>query len=77
MFQDVNPAYIEAWMNHLADQPRSPQLLSTKDNALVVSLQDNFNKYLRDVKVSFAMPDKRDPDYQFFGTTGGTLNIYR
>ncbi|ENN71799.1 hypothetical protein D910_10247 [Dendroctonus ponderosae] len=73
---DVNPAYIDAWLNHLAGQPRSSQLLSTKDNALVVSLQDNFNKYLRDVKITFAMPDKRDPDYQFFGTTGGTLNIY-
>lgn len=42
-----------------------------------MSLQDDFNKYLRDVKTTYAVPDKRDPDYQFFGSTSGTMNIYR
>ncbi|XP_066262582.1 BOS complex subunit NCLN [Euwallacea similis] len=73
---DVNPHYVEAWLEHLAEQPRSPQLLSSKDNPLVGSLLDNFNKYLRDVKITYALPDKRDPDYQFFGSTDGTVNIY-
>ncbi|XP_066142416.1 BOS complex subunit NCLN [Euwallacea fornicatus] len=73
---DVNPHYVETWLEHLAGQPRSPQLLSSKDNPLVGSLLDNFNKYLRDVKITYALPDKRDPDYQFFGSTDGTVNIY-
>ncbi|KAH1008079.1 hypothetical protein HUJ04_005225 [Dendroctonus ponderosae] len=37
---DVNPAYIDAWLNHLAGQPRSSQLLSTKDNAVKPAVFD-------------------------------------
>lgn len=43
----------------------------------MTSLEEDFNKYLREVKVTYSTPDKRDPDYQFFGTTSGTINIYR
>lgn len=73
----MNRDYIEAWMDYLSSQPRSPQLLSDKDNVLVAALKDNFNKYLRDVKVTYAVPDKRDPDFQFYKVTSGTVNVYR
>ena len=64
-------------MDYLTSQPRSPQLLSNKDNALVTFLKDNLNKYLRDVKVSYAVPDKRDPDFLSYDVTKGTVNVYR
>ncbi|CAH1116660.1 unnamed protein product [Phaedon cochleariae] len=73
---DVNRKYIETWVNYLCSQPRSPQLLSDKDNALIAVLKDNFNKYLREVKVTNAVPDKRDPDFQFYQVTSGTVNVY-
>ncbi|RZC38981.1 nicalin-1, partial [Asbolus verrucosus] len=73
---DVDKKFTEAWINYLTSQPRSPQLLSNKDNALVMFLKDNFNKYLRDVKVSYAIPDKRDPDFLFYDVTKGIVNVY-
>lgn len=68
---------MEAWINYLSSHPRSPQLLSHKDNALVTYLKENFNKYLKDIKISYVVPDKRDPDFLFYDVTKGTVNIYR
>ncbi|KAL1513547.1 hypothetical protein ABEB36_002947 [Hypothenemus hampei] len=73
---DVNPEYIKSWLNHLASQPRSPQLLVAKDNLILNTLLDDFNKYLTEVKVTYNVPEKRDPDYQFYGSTRGSLTIY-
>ncbi|KAG5889173.1 hypothetical protein JTB14_010813 [Gonioctena quinquepunctata] len=73
---DVNENHIETWVKYLSSQPRSPQLLSDKDNVLVSTLKDTFNKYLRDVKITHAVPDKRDPDFQFYQVTSGTVNVY-
>jgi hypothetical protein len=73
---NVDKNYVEAWLNYLTSHPRSPQLLSNKDNTLVTFLKENFNKYLRDVKVSYAIPDKRDPDFLFYDVTKGIVNVY-
>lgn len=67
---------MEAWINHLGSQPRAAQILSSKDNPLVFFLRDAFSRYLRDVKISYAVPDKRDPDFLFYDVTKGTMNIY-
>lgn len=72
----VERTSLEAWMNHLSSQPRSAQLLSNKDNSLVALFKDTFSKYLRDVKITYAVPDKRDPDFVFYDVTKGTMNIY-
>lgn len=68
---------MKTWSNILSEQPRSPQLLSHKDNPVVSVLKENFNKYLRDVKITYSVPDKRDPDFQFYEVTTGTMNVYR
>lgn len=73
---DVNKKFIEFWADYLTTQPRSPQLLSNKDNMLVNTFRDTFNKYLRDVKITYAVPEKRDPDFQFYEVTRGTMNVY-
>jgi len=72
----VERSYLEAWMKFLSSQPRSAQLLCSKDNALVAFLKDSFSRYLRDVRVSYATPDKRDPDFMFYEVTKSTVNVY-
>lgn len=76
-FQDVDRRHIETWVNYLSSQPRSPQLLSDKDNLLVSVLKETFNKYLREVKLTSVQPDKRDPDFQFYRVSSSTVNVYR
>ncbi|CAH0550977.1 unnamed protein product [Brassicogethes aeneus] len=73
---DVSKDYVETWLNYLSTQPRSPQLLSNKENPLVNYLKDNLGKNLRDVKITYTIPDKRDPSFQFYEVTKGTMNIY-
>ncbi|XP_060531017.1 BOS complex subunit NCLN [Cylas formicarius] len=73
---DVSKDFMEAWLEYLSSRPRSTQLLSSKSNALLTSLQQSFNAHLSDVKVTYSIPDKRDPDYQFYGSTQGVMNIY-
>ncbi|XP_072397376.1 BOS complex subunit NCLN [Diabrotica undecimpunctata] len=67
---------IESWANTISSEARSPQLISTKDNPLVASFKQTFNEFLREVKVTVAVPDKRDPDFQFYHNTGGVVNVY-
>jgi len=33
-------------------------------------------RYLKDVKVSYLIPDKRDPDFSFFDVTKANVNVY-
>lgn len=73
----MNKNTIENWVDQLASQPRSPQLCSEKTNKIVGILKDTFSKYLTDVKTSTAVPDKRDPDFQFYKVTNGIVNIYK
>ncbi|XP_025835580.1 nicalin-1-like [Agrilus planipennis] len=72
----VQKSHLEAWISYLSSQPRSPQLLCNKDNILVNSLQEAFNRFLREIKVSTVQPDKRDPDFTFYDVTKGMMNIY-
>lgn len=76
-FQKVDKTALEAWMNHLSSQSRASQILSSKDNPLIYYFRDAFSRYLRDVKITYAVPDKRDPDFQFYEVTKGTMNVYR
>jgi len=72
----VERSFLQAWIDFLTSQARSPQFLATKDNSLLLAFKDTFNKYLRDVKVSFVVPDKRDPEFMFYDVTKATMNIY-
>ncbi|XP_076268074.1 BOS complex subunit NCLN [Rhynchophorus ferrugineus] len=74
---DINKANLDNWLRILSSQPRSAQLLNTKDATLVTQIQSYLSKHLSDVKITYAIPDKRDPDYQFYSITKGTMNIYR
>lgn len=66
-----------AWITYLSSQPRAAQLLVNKDNSLVAFLKNTFSKYLREVRITHATPDKRDPDFMFYDVTMGFMNVYR
>ncbi|KRT85740.1 Peptidase [Oryctes borbonicus] len=72
----VEKSSLEAWIDFLSLQPRAAQILCQKDNPLVAFLRETFNKYLRDVKISYAIPDKRDPEFMFYDVTKSVMNIY-
>ncbi|XP_022904622.1 BOS complex subunit NCLN [Onthophagus taurus] len=72
----VEMSSIDAWMDYLSTQPRAAQILCQKDNAVVNFLKDTFSKYLRDVRISYATPDKRDPDFMFYDVTKSVMNVY-
>lgn len=48
-----------------------------KNNVLVNTLKSVMNKYLKDVKISYVSPDKREPEFSFYDVTKAILNIYR
>lgn len=61
----------------MSGQARAAQLLCAKDNPLVGTFKETFNRFLKDVRVSYVTPDKREPDFMFYDATKGALNIYR
>lgn len=65
------------WMDFLTSQPRAAPLLADKQNPLVNTIKEALQKYLGDVKVSYHIPDKRDPEFAFYDVTKATLNVYR
>lgn len=40
-------------------------------------LKNAFEKYLKNVKVTYDKPDPREPDFMFYEGYDGTLNVYR
>ncbi|KAK9754749.1 Peptidase family M28 [Popillia japonica] len=72
----VEKSSLEAWIDYLSSQPRAAQILCQKDNPVVAFLRETFTKYLRDVKVSYTVPDKRDPDFMFYDVTKSVMNVY-
>ncbi|XP_039278085.1 nicalin [Nilaparvata lugens] len=63
-------------LDFLASQPRAAQLLAEKNNALVSSLHDIMSRYLKDVKVTYQVADKRDPEFVFYDVSKSTVNVY-
>ncbi|XP_075217184.1 BOS complex subunit NCLN [Lycorma delicatula] len=67
---------LKVWLDFLAGQPRAAQLLAEKNNPLVQTLNDILSRYLKDVKVLYQSPDKRDPEFVFYDVTKATVNVY-
>ncbi|KAG8228412.1 hypothetical protein J437_LFUL003885 [Ladona fulva] len=72
----VDPSSLDAWVDYLSSQPRSAQLLASKQNPLVLTLQDAMSRYTKEVKVSYLSPDKRDPEFVFYDITKAIVNVY-
>lgn len=75
--QDVSKESLSLWFNYFASQPRAASLLTDKHNLLVATLKEAMARYLGDIKVTFHIPDKRDPEFVFYDVAKATLNVYR
>lgn len=67
---------LRSWLDFIATQPRSAELLSEKSNPLVISLKDAMSRYLKEVKITYQTPDKRDPEFVFYDVTSAIVNVY-
>lgn len=67
---------LKMWLDFLVAQPRSAQLLCEKTNPLVSALQDIMDRYLKDVRITYQSPDKRDPEFVFYDVTKAIVNVY-
>ncbi|GAB1860223.1 Nicalin [Camponotus japonicus] len=73
---DVSKESLSLWFNYFASQPRAASLLTDKHNLLVGTLKEAMARYLGDIKVTFHIPDKRDPEFVFYDVAKATLNVY-
>lgn len=72
----VDENSLQMWMDYLTGTPRSTQLLAHKNNQVVIALKDALAKYLKNVKVTYMTPDKRDPELAFYDPTRTVMNVY-
>lgn len=40
-------------------------------------IKNAFEKYLKNIKITYDKPDPREPDFMFYDGQDGTLNVYR
>ncbi|GLH07945.1 Nicalin [Gryllus bimaculatus] len=73
----VEEESMQAWLDFLTSQPRSAQLLAQKPSPFISSLRDTMARYLKEVKISYQSPDKRDPEFIFYDITKAPVNVYR
>lgn len=64
LFQAITLETVKPWL-----QARSSLLNNDIKNA--------FEKYLKNVKVTYDKPHAREPDFMFYDGYDGVLNIYR
>ncbi|KAG7164336.1 Nicalin-1-like [Homarus americanus] len=72
----VTKKSVKSWLDLLTSQPRSPQLLSGKNNPLVSTLQQILSRYTNEARVTFLKADKRDPEWAFYDVTRATMAAY-
>lgn len=51
--------------------------LYTRSSLINNDVKNAFEKYLKNVKITYDKPDLREPDFMFYDGQDGVLNIYR
>lgn len=51
--------------------------LQARSSLVNNDLKNAFEKYLKNVKMTYDKPDAREPDFMFYDGQDGVLNIYR
>ncbi|XP_045595457.2 BOS complex subunit NCLN isoform X1 [Procambarus clarkii] len=72
----VTKKSIKSWLDLLTSQPRSPQLLSGKNNPFVSTLHQILTRYTNEARITFLKADKRDPEWAFYDVTRATMAAY-
>lgn len=76
IYSTVNDGEIFTNLMEIKDETVRPWLniKSTQQNN---DLKNAFEKYLKNVKVTFEKPDVREPDFMLYDGHDGVLNVYR
>ncbi|KAG0728028.1 Nicalin [Chionoecetes opilio] len=72
----VTEKSVRSWFDLITSQPRSPQLLSGKNNPLVTNLHQILTRYTNEARVTYLKADKRDPEWVFYDVTQATMAAY-
>ncbi|KAK7081998.1 hypothetical protein SK128_007587 [Halocaridina rubra] len=72
----VTKESITSWIDLIASQPRSPQLLSGKNNPLVSTLHQVLLRYTNEAHINYFKADKRDPEWAFYDVTRAVMATY-
>ncbi|XP_042864610.1 nicalin-1-like [Penaeus japonicus] len=73
---EVTKESVQSWLDLMNSQPRSPQLLSGKNNPLVSTLHQILSRYTNEARVTYVKADKRDPEWAFYDVTKTTMAAY-
>lgn len=71
----VSENYLQSWVNQLASQPRSQQLIH-KDSKLIASLEEVLARDLNEVRRILARADKKDPEFLFYDVFEAKFSVY-
>jgi len=72
----VSEESISSIFDYVSSEPRSAQLLATKQNKFVQSLRALLGRYTHETTLFVMKPDKRDANLVFYDTTGGVITAY-
>uniref|UniRef100_T1JL86 BOS complex subunit NCLN n=1 Tax=Strigamia maritima TaxID=126957 RepID=T1JL86_STRMM len=68
---------LAAWMDYLTATPRAAQMLvEPSKSQLILDLQHELSRFISDVRLSVAKPEKRDPEFTFYDAISTTMTAY-
>ncbi|KAK3932546.1 Nicalin-1 [Frankliniella fusca] len=72
----VDENSLQMWIDYLASMTRATHIVSHKNHQVVGALKDTLAKYVKGVKVTYMVPDRRDPELAFYDPVKTTVNVY-
>jgi hypothetical protein len=72
----VSKTSVSSMLDFIVSEPRSAQLLATKQNKFVQSLRSALGRFTHETSLFYMKPDKRDANLVFYDSTAGTITAY-
>ncbi|XP_022103016.1 nicalin-like isoform X2 [Acanthaster planci] len=73
----VNRDFLASWVNYLSTNPRPAQLMVSKDQPVLSTLEQTLSKHLmKEVKMLSIKADKREPEFVFYDGLKFTMYAY-
>ncbi|XP_033634705.1 nicalin-1-like [Asterias rubens] len=73
----INKDFLGSWVNFLSSNPRPAQLMVSKDQPVLVTLEKTLSKHLNnEVKMVSIKADKREPEFVFYDGMKFTMYAY-
>ncbi|CAG7838339.1 unnamed protein product [Allacma fusca] len=72
----VSKTSVSSMLDFIVSEPRSAQLLASKNNKFVQSLRSALARFTHETSLFYMKPDKRDANLVFYDSTAGTITAY-